>query len=90
MNIVQPFFRKVRLEQILSLGSEELKGLPEFWDAWIDLLIHREGDTAGEFLRQAVLFQREEDEMIETAQKAEKKHPSLYLAVLEDLESVLR
>lgn len=83
----QPFFRNIRLEPILSLGSEELKGLPEFWDAWIDLLIHREGDTAGEFLRQAVLFQREEDEMIETAQKAAKKHPSLYLAVLEELES---
>ncbi len=83
----QPFFRKVRLEQILSLGSEELKGLPEFWDAWIDLLIHREGDTAGEFLRQAVLFQKDEDEMTETAQKAAKMHPSLYLAVLEYLES---
>lgn len=83
----RPFFRKVRLEEILSLGSEELKGLPEFWDAWIELLIHKEGDTAGEFLRQAVLFQKDEDEMTETAQKAAKKHPSLYLAVLEYLES---
>ena len=90
MNLVHSLFRNIRLKPILSLGNEELKGLPEFWDAWIELLIHREGDTAGEFLRQAVLFQREEDEMIETAQKAEKKHPSLYLAVLEDLESVLR
>ena len=83
----RPFFRKVRLEEILSLGSEELKGLSEFWNAWIELLIHKEGDTAGEFLRQAVLFQKDEDEMIETAQKAAKKHPSLYLAVLEYLES---
>ena len=41
MNIVHSLFRNIRLKPILSLGNEELKGLPEFWDAWIELLIHR-------------------------------------------------
>lgn len=82
---MQPFFGKIQLEQILSLGSEELKGLPEFWDGWIELLLHKENDRAGEFLRQAVLYQQNEDEMIKTARRAVKKHPSLYLEVLEYL-----
>lgn len=82
----QPLFRNIQLEKVLSLGGEELEELPQFWDAWIDLLNNEEGDTAGRLLREAVLYQKNETEMIEASRKAAQKHPSLYLAVLEYLE----
>lgn len=81
-----PFFRNIRLESMLSLGREELEGLPEFWDGWIALLMRENGDVAGRLLKEAVLYQKEEPEMLAVARQAKERHPSLYLALLERYE----
>lgn len=80
------FFENIRIEDMLSLGREELGELPEFWDAWIELLCNAAGDKEARLLKEAVNFQRGEDKMLDVARIAYEKHPSLYLEVLMGLE----
>ncbi len=80
-----PFFKGTRLEAILSVGREELKEQELFWKSWIQLLTDQSGDTAGTYLKEAVLFQCTEEEMIEAAHKAAALHPGLYLSVIKKL-----
>ena len=79
------FFRGTQVEAILSVGREELEGQEMFWESWIRLLTDKPGDTAGRYLKEAVLFQCTKGEMIEAAHKAASLHPGLYLAVVEKL-----
>lgn len=79
------FFRGTQVEAILSVGREEPEGQEMFWESWIRLLTDKPGDTAGRYLKEAVLFQCTEKEMIEAAHKAASLHPGLYLAVVEKL-----
>lgn len=80
------FFFDVRLEDVMSLGKEELPGLSEFWKNWIGFLSEKRGDEAGRLLREAVTGQGSKDEMTEAARKAAGLHPSLFLGVLEYFE----
>ncbi len=84
--MVLPFFHSVKLEEILSMGKEELPDSSRFVEQWIRLLTDKPGDAAGQFLRDAVLYQKSGDEMMEAARKGAKCHPSLLLGVLECFE----
>lgn len=80
------FFRYVRLEHMLSMGRRELKGLPEFWDSWIGLLSQKDGDLEGRLLKEAVLYQKGEEGVLELARISYDKHPSMYLEALQWLQ----
>lgn len=80
------FFEKIHVEDILSLGRYELEDLPEFWDSWIELLSNVTGDKEVRLLKEAINFQGEPDKMLDVAQTAYEKHPSLYVEVLKGLE----
>lgn len=82
------FFKKVSLENMLGLGKDELESLSQFWDAWIGLLIERQGDTERRLLEEAVIYQRGEEELLSVARLACEKHPSLYLRTLQSLEQL--
>lgn len=84
--MTQHFFHDVRIEDILSMGREELSDSSDFMEGWIAFLMKNPGDTAGKFLCEAVLYQKSGDEIIETAIKAVKCHPSLLLAAMEHFE----
>lgn len=77
-----PYFKEIRLEEMLSLGTEELEGLSDFWDAWIMLLANKSGDLECRLLKEAVLYQNGEQGIIEAARLAYKEHPSLYLEAM--------
>lgn len=81
-----PFFRKIRLEDMLSIGREELKGLSRFWDDWITLLSKEEGDVPARLLMEAVRYQKGNSGLLEAARLAYAKHPSLYLEALKSLD----
>lgn len=83
-----PFFRNVKLEQMLSLGREELKGLPEFWDSWIKLLSSKGGDMEGRLLKEAVLCYKGEEGILELARISYEKHPSLYLEAIRGMQKL--
>ncbi len=74
--------REVRLEDMLSVGPEELRELPDFWDSWIRLLSEKDGDTQGRLLKEAVCYQRGGQGLLEIARISYEKHPSLYLEAL--------
>ena len=83
--LTSDLIRGTRLEDVLSVGREELEGQEMFWRSWIRLLTDKPGDTAGKYLEEAVLLQCTEEEMIEAAHKAAPIHPGLYLAVVKKL-----
>ena len=82
------FFKNINLENMLSLGKEELKDLPQFWEAWIALLSETPGDTAQRLLEEAVIYQHGEDGLLAAARLACENHPSLYLRTLQALEQL--
>lgn len=84
--VILPFFHSVKLEDILSVGREELPDSSLFVEQWIEFLTDKPGDVAGQFLRDAVLYQKTGDEMMEAARRGARCHPSLLLAVLEYFE----
>jgi len=77
------FFQNISMEQMLSLGGEELTGLSDFWHSWIMLLIGKTGDVAGRLLKEAIIYEKGEDGILETARAAYQSHPSLYLEAIE-------
>ena len=52
------FFRNIHIEDMLSLGVEELTGLADFWKLWIELLVSKKGDVAGRLLRETILYEK--------------------------------
>lgn len=81
-----PFFRDVKLEQMLSLGREELKGLTEFWESWIELLRDKDGDMEARLLKEAVLCHKGEEGILDLARISYEKHPSLYLEAIQKMQ----
>jgi len=81
-----PFFGEIHVEDMLSLGREELQDQSAFWDSWIQLLSAQAGDIPARLLREAVSYQHGEKGMLEFARLSYRTHPSLYLEALDGLE----
>lgn len=75
-------FKDVHIENMLSMGREELKGLPQFWKSWIALLSEKNGDIAMRLLKEAVLYQKGEGGLLDVARVSYRLHPSVYLETL--------
>lgn len=81
-----PYFNEIHIEDIFSIGREELKDTDLFLQSWIDFLMEQSGDVAARLLREALLYHKGTDGLVEMARKGYKEHPSVYLAALIEYE----
>ena len=84
--VTRHFFQDTKIEDVLSMGREELPDSSGFMEGWIAFLTEHPGEVAGKFLCEAVLYQKSGDEIMEAARKAARCHPSLLLAAMEHFE----
>ncbi len=78
------FFWDIRVQDMLSVGREELLEQGEFWDDWIALLEKKSGETEGRLLKEAILFHEGATGMAKVAARNYETHPALALATMEE------
>lgn len=81
-----PYFKDIRVEDIFSVGREELTGTNDFFESWIDFLLQQSGEIAARLLKEGILYYKGTEGLLEMARKGYKEHPSVYLAVLLEYE----
>lgn len=77
-------FENLHIEDMFSVGREELTGTEQFWKDWIELLKTKGGDVAARLLKEAVLYREGVEGLVRMAAEQGKIHPSLYLAAMEE------
>ena len=83
-----PYFKEIHIEDIFSIGREELRDTDMFFQSWIDFLMLQSGDVAARLLREGILYYKGTIGLVEMARQGYKEHPSVYLAVLLEYEKV--
>jgi len=81
-----PYFKDIHIEDIFSIGREELRDTDMFLQSWIDFLMRQSGEVAARLLREGLLYYKGTEGLLEMARKSYKEHPSLYLAGLLEYE----
>lgn len=81
-----PYFVEIHIEDIFSIGVEELEDTDIFWQSWIDLLMKQNGQVAARLLKEAILYHRGTAGMLEMARIGYKEHPSLFLVAILECE----
>ncbi len=81
-----PSFAKIKIEDILTVGREELEDQAEFFQAWITYLKQQSGDLAARLLQEASLFYQGQTGLVDLALENFQEHPSLFLSALEELK----
>lgn len=79
-------FFKLHMEEMLHVGREKLKDTERFWKDWIELLKSKNGDLEARLLKEAVLYCKGINGLLEMAEENASIHPSLYLAVMDEYE----
>ncbi len=79
-------FHDLHMEEMFSVGRENLKDTERFWKDWIDLLKNKSGDVEAKFLKEAVLYHEGIEGLAKLADENADTHPSLYLAVMDEYE----
>jgi hypothetical protein len=70
--------KNTKIEEIFSIGPEELKRIDYFMEEWISFLTDMDGDRAGELLLEACLCQGGANRLCEIARTKYLKHPVLF------------
>ena len=70
--------KNIIVEEIFTVGPEELKGIDLFMEDWITFLKDTQGDLAGELLTMACKYQGGLSRLYETAREASSMHPVLF------------
>ncbi|RQD67627.1 MAG: hypothetical protein D5S00_10070 [Tindallia sp. MSAO_Bac2] len=73
-----PMCKGAKIEEVFTVGPEELEGLDEFMEEWISFLKKRDGDLAGRLLSEACIYQGGISRLCEEAREVWKRHPVLY------------
>lgn len=81
-----PYFKEIHIEDIFSIGREELRDTDIFWQLWIDFLRQQSGKVSARLLKEGSLYYKGTEGLLEIARKGYKEHPSVYLAVLLEYE----
>lgn len=81
-----PYFKEIHIEDIFSIGREELRDTDIFWQLWIDFLRQQSGEVSARLLKEGSLYYKGTEGLLEIARKGYKEHPSVYLAVLLEYE----
>lgn len=76
---------KLKIEEIFTVGPEELKGIDKFLEELIHFLKKCEGDRAAELLYEACMYQGGISLLCKTAIEESEKHPVLYMYACEYL-----
>jgi len=80
------YFKDISIEDIFSVGREELTDTDEFFQSWIDFLMQQSGEVAARLLKEGLIYYKGTDGLLEMARKGYKEHPSVYLATLLEYE----
>ena len=80
------YFDEIHIEDIFSIGREELKDTDIFLQSWIDFLMQQKGETATRLLKEGVLYYKGSEGLIEISRKVYREHPSMYLAAILEYE----
>lgn len=81
-------FKNISIEDIFSLGREELQDMDMFLQLWIDLLMKQQGDSVLRLLNEAILLHKGLNGLKEEARRGYKEHPGLYLSAMVEYEKV--
>lgn len=76
--------KDIKIEDIFSIGPEELEGIDSFVEEWISFLLETDGDRAARLLLEACLY-KGIDYLSEIARIKYRKHPVLFKFACEDL-----
>lgn len=68
----------IKVEDIFSVGPEELDGISIFMEEWISFLKNKDGDLAARLLTEASIYQGGVDRLVNEAKSVPEKHPILY------------
>jgi hypothetical protein len=82
------YFKDIHIEDIFSIGREELRDTDMFFKSWIDFLMQQSGEVAARLLREGILYYKGTMGLVEMARQGYKEHPSVYLAALLEYEKV--
>lgn len=77
--------KNIKIEEVFSIGPEELKDIDSFMEKWIAFLVGTDGDRAGELLLEACLYNEGIDRLCEIARIKYLKHPVLFKYACEHL-----
>jgi len=83
---IYPYFKEIHIEDIFSIGREELRDTDIFWQLWIDFLMQQSGEISARLLKEGSLYYKGTDGLLEMVRKGYKEHPSVYLAALLEYE----
>ena len=75
--------RDINLEKLMQHSTRELPHIPEFLDAWIELLCAQSGTFTEKLLREAVAMITDHEKLLRYAEKYSVTHPCIYDALLE-------
>ena len=81
-----PFLARLKLEDMLAVGREELEDQAEFFQAWISYLKQQSGDLASRLLHEACFFHEGTSGLVKAARNSYQDHPSLFLLALSAYE----
>lgn len=79
--------KSIKVEEIFTMGPEELKGTGQFMEEWIAFLKSTDGDMAGNLLLEACMYQGGIDLLCKVATEKSLRHPILYKYACEYLLS---
>lgn len=79
--------KNLKVEEIFTIGPEELKGIGQFMEEWITFLKNMDGDMAGSLLLEACMYQGGIDFLCKVATEESLRHPILYKYACEYLLS---
>lgn len=68
----------VKIDEIFTIGPEELLGTDSFMEEWIAFLKKMDGDRAADRLTEACVYHGGNDLLIEMAREVWERHPILY------------
>lgn len=70
--------KNIKLEEMFTVGPEELKEIDRFMEDWISFLKDTDGDLAGGLLVDACIYQGGISRLCEEAREVWERHPVLY------------
>jgi hypothetical protein len=77
--------KNIKMDEMFTVGPEELKGIDIFMEEWITFLKNTDGDRAGNFLAEACIYQGGTERLSQTAKETAEKHPISYKYACEHL-----
>ncbi|MFT9493945.1 hypothetical protein [Anaerosolibacter sp.] len=70
--------KNIKVEEMFTIGPEELQEIDLFIEEWISFLKNTDGDMAGDLLSEACIYQGGISRLCEAAREVWARHPILY------------